>query len=430
MPVASPPLRGGAVAVRDGRVAEVGVASDIRERHPDLPERRLGASVIAPGFVDAHCHLEWSLTVPRPSSDFATWMADFLALRRQMRPEDHLTAAQVGVLERLAAGTTALADNGPTGVGVHAMAERGLRGVVHLETFGDPETDAEAQEHAFGVAGEIAGLEGARVEVGLSPHAPYTVGPGLWRALAAQPDLTRRRWSTHLAESPAERRWLERGDGPLGEAYASLGVVPARWPLDSGSVITALDDEGALRAEMIAAHCVHLVDGEAELLARRRVSVAHCPSSNRQLLCGRLPIARLIEAGVLVALGTDSPASGGPFDLRQEARTCRELHAASGEAPTAEALVRMLTEGGAAAIGLEGESGRLEPGLAADAVALTLSGDDPWEAVLDAEADVQVVWIGGEEAWSRESRPPMEDALATAARDARLRLCYQSPRAS
>ena len=424
VPVAASPVRGGAVVVRDGRVAAVGPAPEIRAAHPDLPERSFGEAVLAPGFVDAHCHLEWSLIAPAASGDFAAWMASFLSLRRRMRPEDHEVAARLGALRRLAAGTTAVGDNGPTGAGAAALAERGMRGVVHLEAFGDPPPGEAANGAAAVVAERIVALDRRGVTIGLSPHAPYTVGPSLWAALARRTELAGRRWSTHLAESPAETRWHARGDGPLGVAYAPLGVVPARWSPRGRGLVHALEAGGALRQELVAAHCIWLAEDEPEALAARSVSVAHCPSSNRRLLCGRMPIGRLSAVGVNVALGTDSPASGGPFDLRVEARRCGDLHVASGERPSAEALVRMTTEGGARALGLEREIGGLAAGRRADAVVLAGGRtDDPWEAVLDPRAEVTEVMIGGESAWRRDSPPADAGPIETSAEGIRDRLC-------
>src|SRR5438067_11208053 len=118
---------------------------------------------------------------------------------------------------------------------------------------------------------------------------------------------------------------------------------------------------------MVVAHCVQLEPGDAERLASSGVGVAHCPQSNAALGCGRAPLEQLAAAGVPVGLGTDSPASAGPYDVRAEARACALVHGAA-RAPScdAAALVRLATLGGAAALGLERAVGSLEPGKRAD----------------------------------------------------------------
>ena len=100
------------------------------------------------------------------------------------------------------------------------------------------------------------------------------------------------------------------------------------------------------------------------------VGVAHCPRSNAHLRCGRPPLAALREAGVPVGLGTDSPASGGDYDLRAEARACADAHGDAAPLAAGE-LLRLATLGGAEALGLAGQVGTLEPGKRADLVAIT-----------------------------------------------------------
>ena len=140
----------------------------------------LGEAILAPGFVDAHAHLEWSLMDGvLPSQPFAAWLGRLLGLRGRMEPEDHLVAARHGALRALRAGTTTLADSGPTGAGVIAMAEAGC-GPVHLEAFGREEGE-EARVLAAGVADRVAALAAAadpRNVVGLSPPPPTRWAPG------------------------------------------------------------------------------------------------------------------------------------------------------------------------------------------------------------------------------------------------------------
>jgi 5-methylthioadenosine/S-adenosylhomocysteine deaminase len=421
------------VAVRDGAILAAGSAAEVAAAHPDLPETDLGAAILMPGLVDAHCHLEWSLTGGLvPPGPFAPWVAGLLGLRGRMTAEDHRVAAAYGARRCLAAGTTMLADSGPTGAGARAMAEAGLRGAVHLEAFGAPE-GAEADAAAAALAERIAALDaeaGPRVAIGVSPHAPYTVGPGLWAALAARPDLADRPWASHLAESPAESRLLDSGDGPLAELFARMGFTPGRWPgPDGAGPATRLAAAGALRRGLVVAHAVQLDAGDPALLAEAGVAVAHCPVSNAYLRTGRAPLAALRADGVIVALGTDSPGSGGTYDLRAEARAAALVHADAPEGPpSAQELVRMATLGGAEALGLEGAIGSLEPGKRADLLVLRPdpggAGGDPHLAALDPAAAVDAVLVDGEPLlWRGEPVRGGDERLDARAREVRARLC-------
>jgi 5-methylthioadenosine/S-adenosylhomocysteine deaminase len=428
VPVATPPIRDGAVAVVDGAIVACGPAAAVAAGHADLPERDLGAALLLPGFVDSHCHLEWSLTGGLVvGSSFPEWLAALLALRGRMRADDHAAAAALGALRCLEAGTTTVADSGPTGAGVAALTAAGLRGQVHLETFGDPRGSA-ASEAAARLAERVAALEGAAgplVEVGISPHAPYTAGPDLWTALFEHLDLGRRRWSSHLAESIEESAALA-GGGALAELLRGMGFPPPIWPGEGGPVARLA---GSLRPGMIVAHCVQLEPGDAARLAGAGVGVAHCPQSNSMLGCGRAPLEALLAAGVPVGLGTDSPASAGPFDLRAEARACALVHgAARAPAPDAAALVRLMTLGGAAALGLERTVGSLEPGKRGDLVALEPPPDaapgDPCAAALHPGTRVVEVVVDGQPALQQGLGSRMDrEGVLTRARETRRRVC-------
>lgn len=384
--------------------------------HPDLPVEDLGPRILIPGLVDAHCHLEWSLLDGvLPSDDFAPWLGRMLAARRRMGAADHAAAARLGALRALRAGTTTLADLGPTGAGVAALSEAGLRGTVHLECFGRDAGPA-ATAAAAALAARLDDLDataGARVRVGVSPHAPYTVGPELWAALAERRDTGARPWATHVAESAAEEQAIAGGVGPLAELMAAAGLAPGRWDAHDGAgVVERLAARGALRDGLVAAHCVRLRAGDAALLAGHGVAAAHCPRSNAHLRCGRAPLEALLDAGVAVGLGTDSPASGGDYDLRGEARACRAAHAGVHRLGGSD-LLRLMTLGAANALGLADRVGALRPGMRADLVAVrpVRAARAPEELVLDERARVELVVVDGE-VLLRDGIPLRVDAAA------------------
>jgi cytosine/adenosine deaminase-related metal-dependent hydrolase len=427
--VAGEPLRDGALVVRDGRVAQVGPAEQVLRDNPGLPVEDRGDEIIVPGLVDAHCHLEWSLLDGLlPPAGFAEWLGGLLPLRMRMLPGDYASAARLGALRALEAGTTTLADSGPTGAGAAALAESGLRGLVHLEAFGR-ETGADALHAAARTAEGVAALDaavGPRGRAGVSPHAPYTVGPELWAALRAHPGLAGRPWATHLAESADEESVIATGEGPLGALFAAAGLVPGRWegPADAGPV-ARLTAAGVTAPGLVAAHCVRLGGDDPGTLARAGIGVAHCPRSNVHLRCGRAPIEALRAAGVAVGLGTDSPASGGDYDLRAEARACREAH--DGRLVLDDdALLRLITLDAARVLGLDADVGHLRVGARADLTALQPAGrvSDPRATVLDAATTVRTVVVDGE-VLLRDGTPTRIDPAGVRARaaEARGRLC-------
>ena len=236
------------------------------------------------------------------------------------------------------------------------MAEVGLRGAVHLEAFGTPEGEDARRARGRGRRARVAALDaeaGPGVRVGLSPHAPYTVGPAFWRALDAEPGLAGRPWATHLAESEDEDARRRGGEGPLAEAFAAAGFAPGRWDGAGGRV----DRRAAWRGPagcaegLVAAHCVRLGEADPATLRDAGVGVAHCPRSNEYLRTGpRAARGHARGRRCAVGLGTDSPASGGDYDVRAEARACARVHGGS------------LAAGGAAADGDPRGRGGPRPG--------------------------------------------------------------------
>ncbi len=123
---------------------------------------------------------------------------------------------------------------------------------------------------------------------------------------------------------------------------------------------------------------------EIALLAEHDVAVAHCPRSNAILGCGIAPLRELLDAGIRVGLGTDSPASTPSFDFFEEMRTAvytARARAGSPEALSANDVLALATLGSASTLGLDEEIGSLVPGKRADLTVVSLAGSPylPWE---------------------------------------------------
>jgi cytosine/adenosine deaminase-related metal-dependent hydrolase len=354
VPIDRPPLRNGRVAVADGRIVWVGGAGD-----PDAPAgpvRDLGAGVLLPGLVNAHCHLELShLAGELPTgSGFVPWVEAVVALRGRLAPEvvDARTAEAVAFLEER--GTAAVGDVSNTLAHVDRLAASSLRAVVFHELLAwDP---ARAEATLGGAEERLDAARGRmppRVELRLAAHAPHSVSPALLAALGARGE----REAIHLAESEEEVRFLARGDGPWAEFLEGRGLGHVAFEPPGASPVRYLDGLGFLRPGLVAAHAVHVDDGDRRLLAERGVAVVVCPRSNRNLGVGVADVPALLEAGITVGLGTDSLASVETLDVLDDAALL------SRQFPELDpgAIVRMATAGGAAALGLAG-LGTLAPG--------------------------------------------------------------------
>jgi cytosine/adenosine deaminase-related metal-dependent hydrolase len=391
LPVGAPPIAGGAVAIEDGRIAAVGTQDELGRglHHPE--------AAILPGFVNAHSHLEYAVYAGFGDGlAFVPWITTHVERKRRLERDDHLAVALLGVAESLASGITTTGDASFTGAAAQACATLGLRAIVYLETFGaDPAAALEAFESKRFEASDL-------VRLGISPHAPYTVSLDAYEACAGLGLPT----ATHLGESDDEDAYVCRGEGPMA-TFGDILVEPY-----GQTAIRALAARNLLTPGLVAAHCVTVDDEEIALLAEHRVSVAHCPRSNALLGCGIAPLRRLLDAGLTVGLGTDSPASTPSFDMFEELRAALFFARARERRPDAlgapEAL-ELATLGSARALGLADEVGSLETGKRADLVVLSLEGSPflPWEdpaaAVVlgGSPRRVEATVVGGEVRYER-----------------------------
>ncbi len=396
LPIEGPPIADGAVALGDGRIAAVGTRAELGEG-----ERFEGAALL-PGLVNAHTHLEYAVYAGFGDGlAFGPWLALHIERTARIGWDEFVAIARLGAAECLRSGVTTIADASFSGAAAVAMRDLGLRGHVGLEA----ETDG-------------------AVELGISPHAPYSVGPEVYRgAIEAG-----RRAITHVAESDDELAYLLRGEGPI--AHVSEIEPPGTTP------VRHLAAEGLLGPSLVAAHCVKVDAEEIALLAEHDVPVAHCPRSNALLGCGIAPLRELRAAGLRVGLGTDSPASTPSFDLFDELRAAvfaARAREGSPDALSASEALELATLGSAGALGLDAEIGSLAPGKRADLTVVSLAGSPylPWEdpaaAVVfgGSPERVELTLVAGEERY-RKGTTAWRD-LRRRAESGRLRLLGALP---
>ena len=419
IPVVAPPIPQGAVLVDgDGRIGSVG--PDAAVPRPDgAADLDLGEAALLPGLVNTHAHLElMALRGLVTEVPFPRWIARVKRLGDVLAPDHFRASARWGVLESFAHGITTIGDTGRTGMGARAMAELGARGVAYHETFGpDPAQLDQSLKVLQDALHELDALASDRLEIGVSPHAPYTVSDQLLAAVGSLAHIQNRKVAMHVAESVEERMFMAEGRGAFADHLRGRGI--AVEPRGASSVRWALET-GLEPLRPLLIHCVH-VDGEdARAMAACGASAAHCPSSNQLLGNGHAPLGLLQDAGVTVGVGTDSVAAGNSLDLFHESR-----QAALGVPLAPNYQLRLITAGAADALGIE-DAGRLVPGAWADlcAVALrgsTLSATKSIEGALAVAATAGHVigtWVAGKLVYRDGSWPGVDAAEEKAAYNA------------
>jgi cytosine/adenosine deaminase-related metal-dependent hydrolase len=417
LPIEGPPIEAGAVAIEDGRIAAVGSSADLgRGTHFEN-------AVISPGFVNAHAHIEYAVYAGFGDSlaDFAEWIRLHTERKRRIDWDEYVAIARIGAAECLRSGITTVGDCSYSGAAAVALDELGLGGIVYLEVFGaDPD---DALEQFDELRARAAAHFNDRVLLGISPHAPYSISPAVYRSCFELGLPV----ATHISESESEVRYLRDGGGAW-EGIPWLVDPPGK----TGTRLLAA--EGLLGPGLLAAHCVVVEPDEIALLAEHDVAVAHCPRSNAYVGCGIAPLRELSAAGIRVGVGTDGVSSTPSQDVFDELRTTVMMARARERRPdaltTAEAL-ELGTLGSARALGLEAEVGSLVPGKRADVAVVSLAESAylPWEdpagaLVFGGSPDrVLATFVGGELRYEKGGTDWHE--LTDAARSARRAMLAQ-----
>jgi len=410
LPITAPPVKDGAVAVDGERIVAVGTHDEVRAACPGASAVDFGQAVVMPGFVNAHSHLEYtSFRGMFDDEQFGDWIISLIDVKASLTPDEYLWSARLGALEALASGVTTVADTTYTGETLTAVAEAGLRGVAYLEVFGiDDKRLDETMADLVERLARAQTLASPRLEIGVAPHAPYTVSSRLFQTLAAFARQRRMKVASHVAESKEEVTYIRSGSGKFAHDYREkMGWERMLIQPYGVSPIKYLQQWGVFDENFLAVHCVHASIDDIRILKAKRTAVVHCPKSNAKTGCGIAPLPDLLRQGVRVGFGTDSPAASNIMDMFDEMRTALFLHRGverDVSVLNAAQCIRIATLGGAEALGLDDRVGSLDPGKQADLIAVDVSSshfvpiDDPYSALVYGanQDDVLFTCVAGE----------------------------------
>jgi aminodeoxyfutalosine deaminase len=393
-PMDRPAFRDGGVVIAGSRLLATGAWADMQRDHPEAIIEDLGAALILPGLVNAHVHLELSCAprMPDPAS-FVTWIEQVMTL---VPPGGDFAAfARDGLLE----GWRQCGQFGVTSVGDITRQHHVTRSIDPMNntdpfTISYGEIQAMAQRRGLLEERLIAAADTShtspRRQIGISPHAPYSIEPeGYRRSLA----LARQRHlpiATHLAEDLDEARFLAEHSGPFRDLWSFLNAWDDAVPRFAGGPIRYAKSLGLLDYPTLLAHVNYCDDDELALLAAGQASVVYCPRTHRYFSRPPHRFREMLARGINVALGTDSCASSPDLNLVDDLRL---VHKTAPEIPAPE-LWRLITTRAAKAIGAT-HVGALIPGYFANLIAFPTSTHDPLTEILESNVLPRKVWIAG-----------------------------------
>ncbi|MCX6896992.1 MAG: amidohydrolase family protein [Verrucomicrobia bacterium] len=399
VPISRPPIADGAVKISGQRIVAVGAWKSF-----SAAERRhatdLGETVLLPGLVNAHCHLDYTGMAGEflPPRHFTDWLKLIVAAKGSHSDADFAAGWRAGAQMLLRTGTTTVADiEALPKLLPAAWQATPLRIISFLEMTGVKNRRPPRVILQEAVEKIQSLPENSRHRAGLSPHAPCSTTPELLR-LTAQLTRHRRRVTTHVAESPEEFEMFMHGRGKMFDWLRRNERDNSDCGL--GSPVQHLARAGLLGKNFLAVHANCLAPGDAALLARSGASVVHCPRSHSFFAHPKFPYAALAAAGVNLCLGTDSLASvekkrgqTPELNLFSEMRSFARKH----PGVSAETILRMATVNGARALGLAGKTGELQPKAFADLIALPFTGKTAavHDTILHHRSEVTASMIGG-----------------------------------
>lgn len=321
--------------------------------------------VVMPGFCDSHTHIASNMLLRGLLEDVRLfeWLSTMWQLKRNFDPETLYWANLNGLVEMLKSGVTSFNEHFDAYAvepQIEALKTVPLRATLGYG-FADRGVYASITDwswktlHGFGdLVAQHHKTRGGLLQIGLSPHAPYSCGEEMYRLVREVADAHKVPIHTHLSEGPQEMAYV-------AEKY---GTSPVRW----------LEKLGFLGPDITAAHCTQLDADDARILGAAGTKIAHCPCCNAKLVSGTMPLKCVREHGVTVGLATDGPASHNTLDMFQEMKFAGMIHKDKMGDPeflkTAE-ILEMATAEGAKAMNRP-ETGQLVPGMAADVIVVDL----------------------------------------------------------
>jgi len=380
------------LVIQGTRIAAIGPTARIRHDYHAEQELELDSHVVLPGLINAHNHAPMSLLrgyaddLPlQPWLEQKIWPAESRWLSESY-VED---GARLAIAEMLLSGTTCFTDMYFFPDSIARVAEAtGIRSVLASPILDFPTVWAGSADEYIARMTRLhdAYRHHERIRVIFGPHAPYTVSDAPLLKLAMLAEELDSQIHIHLHENRQE----------IDQAMAQQGMRP----------LSRLKQLDLIGPRLQAVHMTQLLDTEIVLLKDHKVNVIHCPSSNMKLASGICRSHDLLEAGVNVALGTDSCASNNNLDMFSEMKfACLLAKTATGNAAamTAAQALQMATINGAIALGMEQDLGTLTPGKLADLIAVDLDAPntlpvyDPNSTLVYSAHASQVshVWVHG-----------------------------------
>lgn len=351
------------VALENDIITFIGDSRDADLDISDYETTDLGDATLIPGLINAHTHTNFpnNAKLEFEKGSMIDWVRAALETRADRSEEDQIQDCETALKRMRQTGIVALAEISNDLLSLEPIANSAMPCRYFCERLGFPPelangTLAEVAQTIAQASEALAANTSQQITLHSAPHAPYSTSAELIRGLTEHQTLT----TIHIAENREEVELLRTGAGPWRERLREIGRDNETWRAPGISPVEYLNQLGVLSEKLLLVHASHLSDADIHTIKRTAASVVLCPGSNRFIETGFAPATALAEAGVNLALGTDSLGSNTDLNVFAE---MRELKKQSPQL-SYETLWEIATIGGARALGFDNSLGDLRRGKA------------------------------------------------------------------
>ena len=329
----------------DNKIVKIDTLENLTKAYPQVSVTSYENSVIYPGFINPHTHLEFSANrATLELGDFIEWLYSVFKYREKLINNLNEFTLEEAIEQMLLSGITTFGAISSFGLDMQTCKESKLRVVYFNEIIGSSASMVDALFKDFKMRlEESLELSDDSFYSAIAIHSAYSVHPFLLREVLKIAKEKNLLVTTHFLESPYEREWLESGSGKFRELFENF--------FNTSTPLTTIDEflNAFKGIKTLFTHCTQATKEEIKKINKENNYIIHCPRSNRLLNCGKLDINSVKNLN----LATDGLSSNYSLSILDELKSAIFMHTHTNPKELALRLIDAVTIKGGEALGLK-----------------------------------------------------------------------------
>lgn len=383
----------------DKKIIDIGKTKDVlaKYQNQDVQIEKLPKnSVIMPGLINTHTHLEFSQNIATLSyGSFMSWLNSVIANRDELSNQFSKKFIEKLLLNLLGHGTTTIGNISSFGIDLSTCKNAKQKVIYFVEAIGSAPDTVDALFNDFQVRFHEALKEKSEKFIpAVSIHSPYSTHKIMAKKVIELSEKEDVLVSAHFMESLAEKEWVEYSSGEFKIFFNNFN------PNLKSTYENAMDFLKMFKnVKSLFTHAVFANEKELDYIASLNASITHCPTSNRLLGSGKLDIEKIVNKNILLSLGTDGLSSNTSLNMWDEMRNALFLHIDINIEKLAKILLLSATNNAAKALNIK--CGQIQNGYCSDIISFCLKdvpkniSQLPLQVILQINK-VDKIYINGE----------------------------------